>query len=119
MLAGTAWVLVQMPADVLQQERKSLGARLKESTLGMKIVLILKNMLAIVFLIAGFLMLFLPGQGLLALLAGFILLDFPGKQGVEKWVLRRESVFHTTNWLRRCFHQPELPSREEVGQQQK
>lgn len=115
MLAGTAWVLVYMPADVMQQERKSLPARLKDSTWWVRTVLILKNLLAILFLITGFLMLFLPGQGLLALLVGLLLVDFPGKQRLENWILSRKSVHRTINWLRRTFDQPELDLRERGG----
>ncbi len=114
MLAGTVWVLVQMPADVLQQKRSSLPVRLKNSPWGVRIVLILKNLLAMVFLISGFLMLFLPGQGLLTLLAGVLLLDFPGKQRLERWLLEKRSVYHAINWLRGQFNQPELELKEQT-----
>jgi len=116
MLAGTAWVLVYMPADIMQQERQSLPTRLKDSTWWVRTVLILKNLLAILFLITGLLMLFLPGQGLLSLLVGLLLLDFPGKQRLENWIMSRESVHRTINWLRRTFDQPELDLREPGGE---
>src|SRR5262245_38829534 len=38
-----------------------------------------KNVLGGVFVLAGIVMLFTPGQGLLTILIGLLLLDFPGK----------------------------------------
>src|SRR5919202_7066364 len=44
---------------------------------------VLKNLLGGIFVFAGFLMLFLPGQGVLTMLIGVTLLDFPGKRRLE------------------------------------
>ena len=40
---------------------------------------IVKNMVGAIFLFAGLLMLFLPGQGVLTMLIGLSLVEFPGK----------------------------------------
>lgn len=50
---------------------------------------IVKNVLGVVFLLAGFLMLFLPGQGLLTMLIGLLLVEFPGKRALERRLIRR------------------------------
>ena len=41
-----------------------------------------KNVVGAIFLFAGFLMLFLPGQGILTMLIGVTMLDFPGKRKI-------------------------------------
>jgi hypothetical protein len=63
-------------------------------------ILVGKNLLGGVLMIAGLAMLVLPGQGLLTLLAGFLLIDFPGKYRLEKWLIRRRCILGPINWLR-------------------
>ena len=61
---------------------------------------ILKNVCGMVFLLAGFIMLFIPGQGLLNILAGVILCDFPGKRRLERKIIERPLVLSTVNKIR-------------------
>ena len=68
----------------------------------------LKNITGVMLIIAGFVMLFIPGQGFLTILAGVILTDFPGKFRCELWLVRRPQVRRSINWLRRRSGQPEL-----------
>lgn len=70
--------------------------------------LIAKNLLGVVFLIAGLAMLVLPGQGLLTILVALILLDFPGKYRLERRVVRYPWVIRSINWLRRRWGVPPL-----------
>jgi len=65
------------------------------------VLLILKNLLGCVFIVAGIIMLVLPGQGILTILAGIMLLDFPGKYRLLRWIVARPQVLRTLNWLRR------------------
>ncbi len=67
-----------------------------------------KNLLGIVFVVAGLLMLFLPGQGLLTLLAGLIIMNYPGKFALEGWLIQRPYVLPAINWLRTKYHHPPL-----------
>ncbi len=46
-----------------------------------------RNLYGGLLIIAGVIMLFTPGQGLLTLLAGFLLLDFPGKRRTWRKIL--------------------------------
>jgi hypothetical protein len=68
----------------------------------------LKNLLGIVFVVAGFLMLFLPGQGILMLLVGLIIMNYPGKFALENWLIRRTFVLPAVNWLRAKYNHPPL-----------
>ncbi len=65
---------------------------------------IVKNILGTVFVIAGFIMLFLPGQGILTMLIGLSLMDFPGKRELEIKIVERPSVLKMINALRRKYN---------------
>ena len=67
-----------------------------------------KNLLGTVFILAGLLMLFLPGQGLLMLLAGLIIMNYPGKFALEGWIIKLPHVLPTINWLRTKYNKPPL-----------
>ena len=59
-----------------------------------------KNVLGAIFVVAGIIMLVLPGQGIFTILIGIMLLDFPGKYQFERWIVARRPVFQSINWLR-------------------
>lgn len=69
---------------------------------------IVKNVVGAVFLLAGFLMLFLPGQGLLTMLIGLSMLDFPGKRNVEAKIIGQPTILSTVNAMRKKFDKPPL-----------
>ena len=71
-------------------------------------LLLVKNMLGIIFVLAGLLMLALPGQGFLTIIIGLALMDFPGKYHAERWIVSRHSVLRLINWIRRKAAQPPL-----------
>ena len=67
----------------------------------MKLVLAnIKDMFSAAFVLAGLLMLFMPGQGLLTLLTGLMFMDYPGKFALERWLIERPRVLPAVNWLR-------------------
>lgn len=70
--------------------------------------LLLKNAVGGVFVLAGFAMLFLPGQGILTMLIGISLLDFPGKRRLERHFIGRPAVLKTINSMRAKFNRPPL-----------
>ncbi|MFO7857997.1 MAG: PGPGW domain-containing protein, partial [Ectothiorhodospiraceae bacterium] len=72
------------------------------------VLLIVKNALDAVLVLAGIAMLVLPGQGVLTILAGLTLMNFPGKYRVERWLMSRPAVFNAVNWLRRRAGRPPL-----------
>jgi hypothetical protein len=64
-------------------------------------MLVLRNVVGGVLLIAGIAMLVLPGQGMLTMLAALLLMDFPGKTGVARWMMRRKRVRRVVERMRR------------------
>ena len=69
---------------------------------------IVKNVVGAVFLIAGFLMLFLPGQGVLTMLIGISMLDFPGKRKIEAKLIGQPTVLNVINSMRKKCGKPPL-----------
>jgi hypothetical protein len=70
--------------------------------------LVAKNVVGIVFLLAGFAMLFLPGQGLLTMLIGISFMDFPGKRQLEAKMVGQPTLLGVINGMRRKFDKPPL-----------
>ena len=66
----------------------------------------IKNLVGVVFVLAGVSMLVLPGQGVLTLLIGLSLIDFPGKQRLEARIVGHPRVLHAVNSLREKFGKP-------------
>jgi hypothetical protein len=62
-----------------------------------------KNVLGIVLILAGIAMLVLPGQGLLTILFGIILMDFPGKRKLEGRLIRIKPIRDAANWIRHRY----------------
>lgn len=100
-------ILVRLPADYFDLRVPRSWMRDHHPVL--KILgHVLKNSFGAVFLVAGFLMLFLPGQGILTMLIGISLLDFPGKRRLEARLVGRPKILSTINHLRHRFGKPPL-----------
>ena len=69
---------------------------------------ILKNVLGSGLLLAGLVMLVLPGQGLLTILIGLSLIDFPGKHRLQVSLVRLKGIRRSIAWIRRKAHRPPL-----------
>lgn len=93
------FLIVRLPADFYAESNHR--RRLLENRPVLRIVfLTVKNSLGAFLLIAGILMLVLPGQGILTILAALALLDFPGKRRLEMRILHRPAILRSINWLR-------------------
>ena len=64
-------------------------------------LLVVKNIAGTLCLAAGFVMLFIPGQGLLTMFIGVLLLNFPGKRRMELRLVQHPQVRHGIDWIRR------------------
>ncbi len=69
---------------------------------------LMKNVVGLVFVFVGFLMLFLPGQGILTMLIGITLLEFPGKRHLEAKLIGQPTVLNAINGMRQKFGKPPL-----------
>ncbi len=95
------FLVVSIPSNYFLNERSGgygFGAR---HPLVRIVFLILKNVAGIVCVATGFVMLFIPGQGLLTMFIGVLLLNFPGKRRLELRLVRYSRIRKGIDWIRR------------------
>lgn len=97
-------IVTQLPEDYFIREKRRPVARQKGHPVLMVIVNLVKNLLGLLFIVAGVLMTFLPGQGLLTILIGMMMVNFPGKYRLEQVLIRQKIISQTLNKLRRKAH---------------
>ncbi len=116
MFAGSLLVIplvaARIPADYFLSSGRGRTDWRRRHPLLRLFVLIFKNILGLVLLLAGALMLFLPGQGLLTIFLGIMLMDFPRKYSLERYIISRAPVLRGINWLRRRAGVADLEMKE-------
>lgn len=106
-LIAIPFILVRLPADYF--DVRVPRPWMKDHHPVLRLVgHIVKNAVGAIFLFAGFLMLFLPGQGVLTMLIGISMLDFPGKRTVEAKLIGQPTVLSVVNSMRQKFNKPPL-----------
>ena len=100
-------ILVRLPADYFDTRTPRHWMKDHHPVLRLS-GLIVKNIVGIVFLLAGFAMLFLPGQGVLTMLIGISLMDFPKKRELEAKMVGQPTVLGVINSMRQKFGKPPL-----------
>ena len=94
-------LVVRIPSDYFSRTRRHHKLWANHHPVVRAMLLIGKNALGYIFVVAGIIMLVLPGQGIFAILIGIMLLNFPGKYRLERWIAARRPVLRSINWLRR------------------
>ena len=98
-------IVVRLSPDHFLTSRGELSAR---GGLYHWVLRIGKNLIGLVFVLAGLAMLVLPGQGLLTILIGLLMLEFPGKRAAERRLVRRPAILAFLNGLRARHGRPPL-----------
>lgn len=113
-LLAIPWLLARIPADYFLRPHYYTDRWRPRHPILLVVFLAAKNLLGLVFVLAGVVMLVGPGQGILTILVGLLFLDFPGKRAMELWLVRRRPVIEAINWIRRKANRPplELPGEE-------
>lgn len=106
-LIAIPFILVRLPADFFDTR---VPRRWMENHHPVLRVLghVVKNVVGAIFLFVGFLMLFLPGQGILTMLIGVTMVDFPGKRKLEAKMIGQPAVLAAINSMRMKFGKPPL-----------
>jgi hypothetical protein len=100
-LAILPLVILAIPEDYFVKEQQSgWGFGLRHPLLRTLLV-IGKNIIGIVLFMAGFIMLFIPGQGLLTILIAITLLNFPGKRNLELRLMKKPKIAKGVGWIRK------------------
>jgi putative transmembrane protein PGPGW len=100
--------LLTIPADYFTHEHQPLERWRDLHPVLRRILILGKNALGAMLVVAGIVMLFTPGQGVLSILLGVSLLDFPGKRAIERRIVQRPSVLRLVNAMRARANRPEL-----------
>ncbi len=94
-------IIIRMPADYFVRDDRQIITGNRLSAVLRIVGLLLKNILGVIFMLSGFVMLFIPGQGLLTIFIGLMLVNFPGKRKIEYRIISNSSVLETINKMRR------------------
>jgi len=97
--------IVRLPEDHFLASRRELAQR---RNVWQWVGRVVKNVLGMLFVLAGIAMLLLPGQGVLTILIGLLLVDFPGKRWLELRIVRRPKILDFMNRLRARRGRPPL-----------
>lgn len=100
-------LIVRIPEDYFNHRQRLKSENHSHPVLRL-ITLLIKNILGSVFVFAGMIMLFVPGQGVLTIFIGIMLMDFPGKYRAERWLISNTPVLKPINWLRAKKGKPPL-----------
>ncbi|MEX0678255.1 MAG: PGPGW domain-containing protein [Pirellulales bacterium] len=102
------YVLTTIPSDYFNTKRKPFEQwRTSKPALWWTLV-ITKNLVGALLIVAGLIMIFTPGQGILTVLLGISLVDIPGKRAWERKIIKRQPVLKVINRLRARANQPPL-----------
>ena len=101
-------LVVRMPADYFVGDGHDRDSWAAHHPLIRVTVLIVKNLLGGLLVVAGIVMLFIPGQGILTILIGLSLTSFPGKRAFERRLVGSPTVFEAINAIRARAGRPPL-----------
>jgi archaellum biogenesis protein FlaJ (TadC family) len=102
------FLVARIPADYFVRDRQYRSAS-REQHIALHVLgLVVKNVVGVVFVLAGVAMLVLPGQGILTILIGLSLMNFPGKHALERRFVQQPTVLQAINWMRYKAGQPPL-----------
>ena len=112
------WIIGRLSQDCFLRIHLNDNASPPRSA-GSILLVIFRNGLGLVLLLAGIAMLFLPGQGLLTIFLGSLLTSFPGKRKLIFFLISQPKVQHSLNWLRKKNDKPPFlwPKHPDDGEQ--
>ncbi len=107
-LLSLPWVVAKIPEDYFVPKKRQPTRWKAQRPLLRLLALVGKNLLGYGLILAGILMLFLPGQGILTMVTGLMLIDYPGKFRIERRIAKTPTVLNGLNWLRAKAKKPPL-----------
>jgi hypothetical protein len=102
-------LVVRIPADYFKRKGQKQKSCYKNKYEAICFIgLVFKNLFGIIFVLAGMVMLFLPGQGFITILIGIMMLNFPGKFALQLRIVQQPTVLRAINWMRTKADRPAL-----------
>ena len=115
-VVGVPWFFARLPEDYFsRRELRQIGVEGAQHSRWYVLVRVGRNLLGLVLLLAGLVMLVLPGQGVLTLLVAVLLVDYPYKRRLQRWLLGTAPVWRMVDALRRRAGRPPLLRDAEGG----
>jgi hypothetical protein len=114
-VATLPFLVTGIPADYFSHEHRHRLKLRRHHPIIRLLLAGIKNAIGAVLVLAGLLMLVLPGQGLLTLAAGLMIMNYPGKYALERWLIMRPYVLPAINKLRQRYNVMPLQSPNPVG----
>jgi len=105
-IVAIPWIIARLPVDYFISHRRKVTARHERHPIAARLIFVMRNLTGGLFLLAGILMLVLPGQGLITIVIGLSLMDFPKKHTLVDYLLRRPKVMKLLNWIRKKEKKP-------------
>jgi archaellum biogenesis protein FlaJ (TadC family) len=102
------WAIVRIPPDYFTHRRPPEIPWNKLHPAVRPLAMVIKNLVGAALVFAGFIMLFIPGPGVITILVGLALMNVPGKRTLERWIVSRRTVFSALNKLRAKYSHPPL-----------
>jgi hypothetical protein len=99
-LVAVPWLITRIPADYFRRQHHYVDRWKPQHPILRMAVLAMKNLFGGILVLAGIVMLFTPGQGVLTILVGLLFIDFPGKFAAERRLIALPPVFRAANWIR-------------------
>ena len=98
-------ILIRLPPDYFQNHHHKPWFANHHPVIR-TVGLLAKNIIGVIFLLAGIAMLVLPGQGLMTMLLGILFIDFPGKHRLEQKLIQHPNILKAINALRKKAGEP-------------
>ena len=105
-LIAIPWIIGRLPVNYFIRHRQLVAESHSRHPLVARLTFVLRNFVGIVFLVAGIVMLVLPGQGIITILIGISFMDFPKKHHLVDYLVRRQKVISFLNWIRKKEKKP-------------
>lgn len=107
-MALVPYFVTRIPVDYFSHPHRHRLSKSSHHPVIQMMIIGFKNIIGAILVLTGFLLLFLPGQGLVTLLVGLMIMNYPGKYTLERWIIRRPHILPAVNWLREKSSHPPL-----------
>ena len=107
-LVAIPLLVARIPENYFTRTKKNPGHCIAGYPRARVLYLVVKNVVGIIFIVAGIIMLFIPGQGIVTILIGILMTNFPGKRKMALRMIRQPKVYKAINWMRSKSHRPPL-----------
>ncbi|MFE8069926.1 PGPGW domain-containing protein [Marinobacteraceae bacterium S3BR75-40.1] len=100
-LVAIPWLVTRIPHDYFARPQRHPPFFGIEHPAIHWTLTVLSTLTGVAFILAGVLMLVLPGQGLLTIFIGLMLMKFPGKYRLVRWVIAWPAIYNAIARIRR------------------